>query len=108
MVKLEELAKGIPGLGGADVANLAKEAASLAARKKKKAVDMDEFEDVKDKVMIGIQRKSVIWREDEKKVTADHESGHALVAALTPGADPIHKVQLYPVAGHLALPHKFL
>ena len=95
-VKLEELAKGTPGLVGADLANLVNEAALLAARKKKKAVDMDDFEEAKDKVMIGIQRKSVILSEDEKKVTAYHESGHALVAALTPGADPIHKVTIIP------------
>ena len=95
-VKLEELAKGTPGLVGADLANLVNEAALLAARKKKKAVDMDDFEDAKDKVMIGIQRKSVILTDDEKKVTAYHESGHALVAALTPGADPIHKVTIIP------------
>jgi cell division protease FtsH len=95
-VKLEVLAKGTPGLVGADLANLVNEAALLAARKKKKAVDMDDFEDAKDKVMIGIQRKSVILTDDEKKVTAYHESGHALVAALTPGADPIHKVTIIP------------
>jgi len=95
-VKLEDLAKGTPGLVGADLANLVNEAALLAARKKKKAVDMDDFEDAKDKVMIGIQRKSVILSDDEKKVTAYHESGHALVAALTPGADPIHKVTIIP------------
>jgi cell division protease FtsH len=93
---LEVLAKGTPGLVGADLANLVNEAALLAARKKKKAVDMDDFEDAKDKVMIGIQRKSVILTDDEKKVTAYHESGHALVAALTPGADPIHKVTIIP------------
>ena len=95
-VKLEDLAKGTPGLVGADLANLVNEAALLAARKKKKAVDMDDFEESKDKVMIGIQRKSVILTDDEKKVTAYHESGHALVAALTPGADPIHKVTIIP------------
>jgi cell division protease FtsH len=95
-VKLEDLAKGTPGLVGADLANLVNEAALLAARKKKKAVDMDDFEDAKDKVMIGIQRKSIILSDDEKKVTAYHESGHALVAALTPGADPIHKVTIIP------------
>ena len=95
-VKLEDLAKGTPGLVGADLANLVNEAALLAARKKKKAVDMDDFEESKDKVMIGIQRKSVILTDDEKRVTAYHESGHALVAALTPGADPIHKVTIIP------------
>tara|TARA_X000000368_G_C23046510_1_gene719381 strand:- start:322 stop:2346 length:2025 start_codon:yes stop_codon:yes gene_type:complete len=95
-VKLDELAKGTPGLVGADLANLVNEAALLAARKKKKSVDMEDFDEAKDKVMIGIQRKSVILSDLEKKVTAYHESGHALVAALTPGADPIHKVTIIP------------
>ena len=95
-VKLDVLAKGTPGLVGADLANLVNEAALLAARKKKKSVDMDDFDEAKDKVMIGIQRKSVILSDEEKKVTAYHESGHALVAALTPGADPIHKVTIIP------------
>ncbi|MAM64507.1 MAG: cell division protein FtsH [Candidatus Marinimicrobia bacterium] len=95
-VKLEELAKGTPGLVGADLANLVNEAALLAARKKKKSVDMDDFDEAKDKVMIGIQRKSVILSDAEKKVTAYHESGHAVVAALTSGADPIHKVTIIP------------
>jgi len=95
-VKLEELAKGTPGLVGADLANLVNEAALLAARKKKKSVDMDDFDEAKDKVMIGIQRKSVILSDEEKKVTAYHESGHALVATLTAGADPIHKVTIIP------------
>jgi cell division protease FtsH len=95
-VKLEVLAKGTPGLVGADLANLVNEAALLAARKKKKSVDMDDFDEAKDKVMIGIQRKSVILSDEEKKVTAYHESGHALVASLTAGADPIHKVTIIP------------
>jgi len=95
-VKLDVLAKGTPGLVGADLANLVNEAALLAARKKKKSVDMDDFDEAKDKVMIGIQRKSVILSDNEKKVTAYHESGHAIVAALTPGADPIHKVTIIP------------
>ena len=95
-VKLEVLAKGTPGLVGADLANLVNEAALLAARKKKKSVDMDDFDEAKDKVMIGIQRKSVILSDAEKKVTAYHESGHAVVAALTSGADPIHKVTIIP------------
>ena len=95
-VKLDELAKGTPGLVGADLANMVNEAALLAARKKKKSVDMDDFDEAKDKVMIGIQRKSVILSDEEKKVTAYHESGHALVATLTAGADPIHKVTIIP------------
>jgi cell division protease FtsH len=95
-MNLEELARGTPGLVGADLANLVNEAALLAARKRKKSVDMEDFEDAKDKVMMGIQRKSVILSEEEKKVTAYHESGHTLVATMTPGADPIHKVTIIP------------
>lgn len=95
-INLEELARGTPGLVGADLANLVNEAALLAARKRKKSVDMEDFEDAKDKVMMGIQRKSVILSDKEKKVTAYHESGHTLVATMTPGADPIHKVTIIP------------
>jgi len=95
-MNLDELARGTPGLVGADLANLVNEAALLAARKRKKSVDMEDFEDAKDKVMMGIQRKSVILSDDEKKVTAYHESGHTLVATMTPGADPIHKVTIIP------------
>ncbi|MAD52337.1 MAG: cell division protein FtsH [Candidatus Marinimicrobia bacterium] len=95
-INLEELARGTPGLVGADLANLVNEAALLAARKRKKSVDMEDFEDAKDKVMMGIQRKSVILSDEEKKVTAYHESGHTLVATMTPGADPIHKVTIIP------------
>ena len=95
-INLEELARGTPGLVGADLANLVNEAALLAARKRKKSVDMEDFEDAKDKVMMGIQRKSVILSDEEKKVTAYHESGHTLVAPMTPGADPIHKVTIIP------------
>ena len=95
-MNLEEVARGTPGLVGADLANLVNEAALLAARKRKKSVDMEDFEDAKDKVMMGIQRKSVILSDEEKKVTAYHESGHTLVATMTPGADPIHKVTIIP------------
>lgn len=95
-VKLVEVARGTPGLVGADLANLVNEAALLAARKRKKSVDMEDFEEAKDKVMMGIQRKSVILSDEEKKVTAYHESGHTLVATMIPGADPIHKVTIIP------------
>ena len=95
-VKLAEVARGTPGLVGADLANLVNEAALLAARKRKKSVDMEDFEEAKDKVMMGIQRKSVILSDEEKKVTAYHESGHTLVATMIPGADPIHKVTIIP------------
>lgn len=95
-VNLETLARGTPGLVGADLANLVNEAALLAARKRKSFVDMEDFEDAKDKVLMGIERKSMILSDEEKKVTAYHESGHTLVATLTPGADPIHKVTIIP------------
>ena len=102
-INLDELARGTPGLVGADLANLVNEAALLAARKRKKSVDMEDFEDAKDKVMMGIQRKSVILSDEEKKVTAYHESGHTLVATMTPGADPIHKVTIIPRGQALGL-----
>lgn len=95
-VNLDTLARGTPGLVGADLANLVNEAALLAARKRKSFVEMEDFEDAKDKVLMGIQRKSMILSDEEKKVTAYHESGHTLVATLTPGADPIHKVTIIP------------
>ncbi len=95
-VDLEALAKGTPGLVGADLANIVNEAALLAARKRKSAVDMEDFEEAKDKVMMGVQRKSMILSDEEKKITAYHEAGHALVAVRTEGADPIHKVSIIP------------
>ncbi len=95
-VKLEVLAKGTPGLAGADLANLVNEAALLAARQNCKAVTMDHFEEAKDKVMMGIERKSLIISDTEKKVTAYHESGHVLVARKIPEADPVHKVTIIP------------
>ena len=95
-VDLKSLAKGTPGLVGADLASIVNEAALLAARKKKKAVDMDDLEDARDKVMMGVQRKSVILSEEEKKLTAYHEAGHALVASKVEGADPVHKVTIIP------------
>jgi cell division protease FtsH len=95
-VSLEILAKGTPGLAGADLANLVNEAALLAARQNCKAVTMRHFEEAKDKVMMGIERKSLIISEKEKRVTAYHESGHVLVARLIPEADPVHKVTIIP------------
>jgi cell division protease FtsH len=95
-VKLEILAKGSPGLAGADIANLVNEAALLAARQNSKAVSMQHFEDAKDKVMMGLERKSMLISDKEKKVTAYHESGHVLVAKFLPEADPVHKVTIIP------------
>jgi cell division protease FtsH len=95
-VDLKVIARGTPGFTGADLANLVNEAALLAARDDKKAVAMLDFEEAKDKVMMGVERRSMVISEKEKKTTAYHEAGHALVAALLPGTDPIHKVTIIP------------
>ncbi|MCX7793298.1 MAG: ATP-dependent zinc metalloprotease FtsH [Thermodesulfovibrionales bacterium] len=95
-VNLEIIARGTPGFSGADLANLVNEAALLAARKSKAAVDMEDFEAAKDKVLMGVERRSMIISDAEKRNTAYHEGGHALVAKLTPGTDPIHKVSIIP------------
>ncbi|HEX8400630.1 MAG TPA: ATP-dependent zinc metalloprotease FtsH [Allosphingosinicella sp.] len=90
------IARGTPGFSGADLANLANEAALLAARKGKRLVAMKEFEEAKDKVMMGAERKSMVMTEDEKRSTAYHEAGHALVSLYVPGCDPLHKVTIIP------------
>ncbi|MGS1015450.1 ATP-dependent zinc metalloprotease FtsH [Allosphingosinicella humi] len=90
------IARGTPGFSGADLANLVNEAALLAARKGKRLVAMLEFEEAKDKVMMGAERKSMVMTEDEKKSTAYHEAGHALVSLHVPGCDPLHKVTIIP------------
>lgn len=95
-VSLEVLAKGTPGLSGADIANLVNEAALLAARKNQNTVTMADFEEAKDKVMMGMERKSLIISEKEKKTTAYHEIGHVLVAKMIPESDPVHKVTIIP------------
>jgi cell division protease FtsH len=95
-VRLDVLAKGTPGLAGADIANLVNEAALLAARQNSKAVAMKHFEEAKDKVMMGTERKSLLISDREKKVTAYHESGHVLVARFLPESDPVHKVTIIP------------
>lgn len=95
-VKLDVLAKGTPGLSGADLANLVNEAALLAARQNQKEVAMHHFEESKDKVMMGMERKSLIISDREKRVTSYHESGHVLVARMVPEADPVHKVTIIP------------
>jgi len=95
-VNLHVLSRGTPGFSGADLANLVNEAALHAARIAKKKVDMEDFENAKDKVMMGAERRSMIISEEERRNTAYHEGGHALVAILQPGTDPIHKVTIIP------------
>ncbi|MBS1127333.1 MAG: metalloprotease FtsH [Nitrospirae bacterium] len=95
-VNLEKIARGAPGFSGADLANLVNEAALLAARNSKTKVENSDLEAAKDKVLMGVERKSMIISEEEKKNTAYHEAGHALVAKLTVGTDPIHKVSIIP------------
>ncbi len=95
-VNLSVLARATPGFSGADLANLVNEAALCAARKNRKAVMQDDFEIAKDKVLMGVERKSLIISDEEKKITAYHEAGHALVAVKVPYADPLHKVTIIP------------
>ena len=102
-VEIQTLAKGTPGFSGADLENLVNEAALLAARKNRDLIAMSDFEDAKDKVMMGLERKSMVLSEEEKRVTAFHEAGHALVARLLPGADPLHKVTIIPRGRALGL-----
>jgi cell division protease FtsH len=90
------IARGTPGFSGADLANLVNEAALFAARRNKKLVDMHDFEDAKDKIIMGAERRSMVMKDSEKRNTAYHESGHAVVARLLPGTDPVHKVTIIP------------
>ena len=95
-VDLETIAKGTPGFVGADLQNLVNEAALWAARREGQKVAMADFEEAKDKVLLGAERKSMIMSDEDKRTTAYHEAGHALVALLTPGCDPVHKVTIIP------------
>jgi cell division protease FtsH len=95
-VRADVLARGTPGFSGADLANLVNESALFAARRNKRLVEMQDFEDAKDKIVMGPERKSAVMREDERRNTAYHESGHAVVAKLLPKADPVHKVTIMP------------
>jgi cell division protease FtsH len=95
-VKAEIIARGTPGFSGADLANLVNEAALFAARKSKRLVDMDDFERAKDKIVMGAERRSLVMPEEERRNTAYHESGHAVVAKLLPKTDPVHKVTIIP------------
>ncbi len=102
-VRPDVLARGTPGFSGADLANLVNEAALFAARRNKRAVDMKDFEDAKDKIYMGPERRSMVMREEERRATAYHESGHAVVAASLPKADPVHKVTIMPRGWALGL-----
>jgi len=104
-VDLSILARGTPGLSGADLANIVNEAALLAARRNHDKVDMKDFEDAKDKVMMGTERRSLVISEEEKKLTAYHESGHALIGKLVPGSDPVHKMTIIPRGLALGVTH---
>ena len=95
-VDVKVIARGTPGFSGADLANLANEAALLAARRNKRLVTMQDFEDAKDKVLMGAERRSMVMTAKEKELTAYHEAGHALVGIYTPGNDPLHKVTIIP------------
>ncbi|MBE2888672.1 ATP-dependent zinc metalloprotease FtsH [Geobacter anodireducens] len=95
-VDLGVIARGTPGFSGADLSNVVNEAALLAARKDKNSVEMKDFDDAKDKVLMGVERRSMVISEEEKKNTAYHEAGHTLVAKLIPGTDPVHKVSIIP------------
>ncbi len=95
-VDLEQIARGTPGFSGADLENLVNEAALWAARLDKKSVDKIDFENAKDKVLMGVERKSMVLTEEDKRTTAFHEAGHALMAILLPGTDPVHKVTIIP------------
>lgn len=104
-VDIEVIARGTPGFAGADLANLVNEAALLAARRNKEKVSMEDFEYAKDKVMMGLERKSLVLSDEEKRNTAFHEAGHALSARLTPKSDPVHKVTIIPRGRALGLTH---
>jgi len=95
-VKPDIIARGTPGFSGADLANLVNEAALFAARQSKRLVDMDDFERAKDKIIMGAERRSMVMPEEERRNTAYHESGHALVARMLPKTDPVHKVTIIP------------
>ena len=95
-VDLPSLARSIPGFSGAEIANLVNEAALMAARHDKDLVEMTDFEEAKDKIIMGLERKSVVVSEQDRRITAYHEAGHAIVGMLLPETDPIHKITIIP------------
>jgi len=105
-VDLEVLAKSTPGLVGADLENMANEAALIAAKREKDCIEMEDFEDAKDKIMMGKERKSMVIPEDEKELTAYHEAGHTLVTMKTEKADPLHKVTIIPRGRAMGITHQ--
>ncbi len=102
-VRADIIARGTPGFSGADLANLVNESALFAARGNKRLVDMEDFEKAKDKIMMGAERRSMVMSEEEKRNTAYHESGHAVIAKLMPKSDPVHKVTIIPRGRALGL-----
>jgi cell division protease FtsH len=98
-VDLKIIARGTPGFSGADLMNLVNEAALMAARRNKRMVTQQEFEDAKDKVMMGAERRTLVMTDDEKRLTAYHEAGHAVVALNVPATDPVHKATIIPIHG---------
>ncbi len=104
-VDLSVIARGTPGLSGADLASIINESALFAARKGKKLIDLTDVEDAKDKVMMGVERRSAVINESEKKITAYHEAGHVIIAKMTEGSDPVHKVTIIPRGRAMGLTH---
>lgn len=104
-IDFSAIAKGSPGMSGADLAGIINESALFAARKGKKSVDITDIEDAKDKIMMGVERKSAVINEAEKKITAYHEAGHVLIAKMTEGSDPVHKVTIIPRGRAMGLTH---
>ncbi|MBU4485828.1 MAG: ATP-dependent zinc metalloprotease FtsH [Candidatus Delongbacteria bacterium] len=104
-IDLSVIAKGTPGLSGADLASIINESALFAARKGKKVIDLTDIDDAKDKVMMGVERKSAVINFEEKKMTAYHEAGHVLIAKMTEGSDPVHKVTIIPRGRAMGLTH---
>ncbi|OGU09198.1 MAG: cell division protein FtsH, partial [Gemmatimonadetes bacterium RBG_16_66_8] len=102
-VRVDVIARATPGLAGADLANIVNEAALLAARRNRPSVMMEDFEDAKDKVMLGVERRSLVLSEEERRLTAYHEAGHALVSLRVPVLDPVHKVSIVPRGRALGL-----